>query len=62
MAFPDSMFHNNVVSCGLVGFVIKGEVGRIPVAGFLLRRIGSEFVERFEASGRARAARRASWH
>ena len=40
------------------GFVIKGEMGRIPVAGFLLRRIGSEFVERFDASASARDARR----
>ena len=40
------------------GFVIKGEMGRIPVAGFVLRRIGSEFVERFDASGSARDARR----
>ena len=27
-------------------FVIKGEMARVPLAGFLLRRIGSEFVER----------------
>ena len=40
------------------GFVIKGEMGKIPVAGHLLRRIGSEFVERFEASGSVRDARR----
>ena len=39
-------------------FVIKGEMGKIPVAGFLLRRIGSQFVERFDASGSARDARR----
>jgi 1-acyl-sn-glycerol-3-phosphate acyltransferase len=40
------------------GFVIKGEMGRVPIAGFLLRRIGSEFVERFDATGSARDARR----
>lgn len=40
------------------GFVIKGEMGKIPVAGVLLRRIGSQFVERFDASGSARDARR----
>ena len=40
------------------GFVIKGEMGRIPVAGYLLRRIGSEFVERYDASGSVRDARR----
>ena len=39
-------------------FVIKGEMGRVPVAGFVLRRIGSEFVERFDSSGSARDARR----
>jgi 1-acyl-sn-glycerol-3-phosphate acyltransferase len=33
-------------------------MGRVPIAGFLLRRIGSEFVERFDASGSARDARR----
>lgn len=29
------------------GFVIKKEVSRLPVAGLLLRRLGHEFVERF---------------
>ena len=29
-------------------FVIKSEMGRVPVAGLLLRRLGSEFVERFD--------------
>jgi 1-acyl-sn-glycerol-3-phosphate acyltransferase len=38
-------------------YVIKGEMGRIPVVSFLLRRIGSRFVERFEASGKSRDAR-----
>ena len=38
-------------------YVIKGEMGRVPVAGFLLRRIGSRFVERFDTSGSARDAR-----
>lgn len=40
------------------GFVIKSEMSRIPLAAFPLRRIGAEFVERFEASGSARDARR----
>jgi 1-acyl-sn-glycerol-3-phosphate acyltransferase len=40
------------------GFVIKSEMNKIPVAEFLLRRIGSEFVERFEISGSMRDARR----
>ncbi len=39
-------------------FVIKGEMQNFPVVGFMLRRIGSRFVERFEASGSARDARR----
>ncbi|MGH8148750.1 MAG: lysophospholipid acyltransferase family protein [Steroidobacteraceae bacterium] len=29
------------------GFVIKREMARVPLAGTLLRRIGAEFVERF---------------
>ncbi len=39
-------------------FVIKGEMQRIPVIGFLLRRVGARFVERFDKSGSARDARR----
>lgn len=38
-------------------FVIKGEMREIPVVHFLLRRAGSRFVERFEASGSTRDAR-----
>lgn len=38
-------------------YVIKGEMGRVPVVAFLLRRIGSKFVERFNSSGSARDAR-----
>ncbi len=38
-------------------YVVKGEMRRFPLAGFLLKRIGSRFVERFEASGSARDAR-----
>jgi 1-acyl-sn-glycerol-3-phosphate acyltransferase len=29
------------------GFVIKKEMSRVPLAGLLLRRLGSEFVDRF---------------
>lgn len=39
-------------------FVIKGEMRNIPVAHFLLRRSGSNFVERHEQSGSSRDARR----
>lgn len=38
-------------------YVIKGEMQNTPVIGFLLRRIGSKFVERFDTSGSARDAR-----
>jgi 1-acyl-sn-glycerol-3-phosphate acyltransferase len=39
-------------------FVIKREMTRVPVAHYLLRRVGSEFVERFDPHGGARDARR----
>ena len=38
-------------------FVIKGEMKNFPAVSLLLRRIGSRFVERFDASGSARDAR-----
>ena len=40
------------------GFVIKREMARVPLAAPLLRRIGSEFVERFDRSKGASDARR----
>jgi len=40
------------------GFVIKREMNDVPLAGFLLRRIGSEFVERFDRHKGATDARR----
>lgn len=39
-------------------FVIKGEMRKMPVVGFLLRRVGARFVERFDRAGSARDARR----
>lgn len=39
------------------GIVIKGEMRNIPVVHFLLRRSGSKFVERKEATGSTRDAR-----
>jgi 1-acyl-sn-glycerol-3-phosphate acyltransferase len=39
-------------------FVIKGEMRKIPIAHFLLRRSGSKFVERHEQSGSSRDARK----
>ena len=38
-------------------FVIKGEMKNFPIIGFLLRRIGARFVERFDAAGSSRDAR-----
>ena len=42
---------------GNFAFVIKGEMRGIPIVHFLLRRSGSRFVERFEATASARDAR-----
>ena len=39
-------------------FVIKREMIRVPLAGLLLRRLGSEFVERFDRRRGANDARR----
>jgi 1-acyl-sn-glycerol-3-phosphate acyltransferase len=39
-------------------FVIKKEMGRVPLAGLLLRRLGSQFVERFDRHKGAVDARR----
>jgi 1-acyl-sn-glycerol-3-phosphate acyltransferase len=40
------------------GFVIKREMERVPLAGALLRRLGSEFVERFNRHRGGADARR----
>ncbi len=40
------------------GFVIKREMARVPLAATLLRRIGSEFVERFDRARVTTDARR----
>jgi 1-acyl-sn-glycerol-3-phosphate acyltransferase len=40
------------------GFVIKREMSSVPLAGLFLRRIGSEFVERFDRHRGAADARR----
>lgn len=39
-------------------FVIKREAASLPMAGFLLKRIGSEFVDRYSEGGRRRDALR----
>lgn len=38
-------------------YVIKNDMQKVPVVGFLLNRIGSRFVERFDTSGSVRDAR-----
>lgn len=43
---------------GRFGFVIKREMAAVPLAGILLRRLGSEFVERFDRQRGASDARR----
>ena len=40
------------------GFVIKREMARVPLAGWLLRRIGAEFVERHDQRRMLRDTRR----
>ncbi len=40
------------------GFVIKREMNNVPLAGLLLRRLGSEFVERFNRNRGTADARR----
>jgi 1-acyl-sn-glycerol-3-phosphate acyltransferase len=39
-------------------FLIKREMVKVPIAGFLLSRLGSEFVDRTSANQRHRSARR----
>jgi len=39
-------------------FIIKKEMDQVPLAGWLLRRLGSEFVDRNDPQQRSRAARR----
>ena len=39
-------------------FLIKGEMVRVPIASFMLRRLGSEFVDRSSSGQRQRSARR----
>jgi 1-acyl-sn-glycerol-3-phosphate acyltransferase len=40
------------------GFVIKREMAEVPLAGALLKRLGSQFVERFDRQRSAADARR----
>jgi 1-acyl-sn-glycerol-3-phosphate acyltransferase len=43
---------------GRFAFVIKREMAGVPLAGAVLRRLGSEFIERFDRQRGARDARR----
>ena len=53
---------DGVVAAGALppdfAFVIKKEMRRVPLAGIMLRRLGSEFVERFDRHKGASDARR----
>ncbi len=53
---------DGVVACAALppdfAFVIKKEMVRMPLAGLLLRRLGSEFVERYDRRQSASDARR----
>jgi len=53
---------DGVVACAALppdfAFVIKKEMVAVPLAGLLLRRLGSEFVERFDPKQSANDARR----
>jgi 1-acyl-sn-glycerol-3-phosphate acyltransferase len=53
---------DGVVMCAALpprfGFVIKREMNEVPVAGLLLRRMGSEFVDRFNRHKGGTDARR----
>ncbi len=55
---------DGVVACAALppdfAFVIKKEMVRVPLAGLLLRRLGSEFVDRFDRQQSANDARRIS--
>ena len=57
-----SSYIDGLVACAALppdfAFVIKKEMGRVPLAGFLLRRLGAQFVERFNRHEGAADARR----
>jgi 1-acyl-sn-glycerol-3-phosphate acyltransferase len=56
-SYADGVFATAVLPPDFA-FVIKREMGRVPLAGMLLRRLGSEFVERFNRHQGASDARR----
>jgi 1-acyl-sn-glycerol-3-phosphate acyltransferase len=56
-SYIDGIVLTAVLPAGFT-FLIKHEMAGFPVAGFILRRIGSEFVDRNDARHRSRMARR----
>ncbi len=56
-SYLDGLILNAVLPPRFV-FVIKKEMSRVPLAGLLLRRIGAEFVDRFDRHRGAMDARR----
>ena len=56
-----SYFDGAVVAAALpsrFGFIIKREITKVPVVGWMLQRLGSEFVERFDTRGAHKDATR----
>ena len=62
MAANHSSYMDGVILAAVLpprfGFVIKREVTKVPLVHFFLRRIGSQFVERFDTRRGASDARR----
>ncbi len=55
-SYLDGLLLMGVLPAGYV-FVVKREMARVPLAGWLLRRVGTAFVERRDANQGARDAR-----
>ncbi len=55
-SYLDGLLLMGVLPAGYV-FVVKREMARVPLAGWLLRRVGTAFVERLDASQGARDTR-----
>ena len=55
-SYLDGLLLMGVLPAGYV-FVVKREMTRVPLAGWLLRRVGTAFVERRDANQAARDAR-----
>ena len=56
-----SYFDGAIIAAALpprFGFVIKREITKVPIVGWMLARLGSEFVERFDKHGARQDASR----